>query len=82
MDTEEIMRRLRDLGWSVTDVAVNQAGRFVKRVEHTGGLSVVMFNDDLADLATGRAQIEEIIERNKGADLADPWPVPSNTHRN
>jgi hypothetical protein len=34
-----------------------------------------MFQEDAADLASQRAAIDEIIARNKGADLADPWPV-------
>jgi hypothetical protein len=70
----EIAKGLKSQGWQVTDVVVNEAGRFVKRLEHTSGQTVVMFQTDTADLAARRATVEQIIERNRGADLADPWP--------
>lgn len=34
-----------------------------------------MFQEDAADLVLGRATREMIIDRNKGADLADPWQI-------
>jgi hypothetical protein len=74
MDSTEIAKHLKQRGWEVIDVVVNRAGRFVKLIEHTDGRTVAMFAPDTEDLARGRATVEEIIARNVGADLADPWP--------
>lgn len=76
MDYEnKITEGLGLIGWRVADVAVNGAGRWVKLIEHQDGRTVAMFNPDVEDLIGGHASLEQIVERNVGADLADPWPV-------
>lgn len=75
MDSAEIAQRLEPLGWTVIDVAVNGAGQMVKLIQHRDGRSVAMFQPDTEDLVRGRATVEQIIARNIGADLADPWPI-------
>jgi hypothetical protein len=46
----------------------------VHLIQSDSGWDVAMFSEDAADLAAGRVTIDRIINRNRGADLADPWP--------
>jgi len=74
--TEEVWKKLRTMGWRFAKSQVNGAGRMVDLIRHDESRkSIAMFHKDAADLASGRATLEQIIERNKGADLADPWAV-------
>jgi hypothetical protein len=50
-------------------------GRLVHLVRHVSGCRVAMFQEDAADLVSQRATIDEIVARNKGADLAGPRPL-------
>jgi len=72
MDLQEIVRRLHDSGCEIARSQVNQKGRFVHLVQPW---DVAMYEDDIADILLGRGTLNDVIERNKGADLADPWPV-------
>ena len=77
MDEEKQTELLAARGWRIADSRLNGDGRLVILLEHEQHPSVAMFKPDVTELATGRATIEQIMERNKGADLADPWPVPA-----
>ena len=72
MDIQEITEHLRDAGCHIARSQVNQKGRFVHLIQPW---DVDLFQDDVTDILYGRATLGEIVERNKGADLADPWPV-------
>jgi len=74
MDIEEIVRRLRDTGCRIERSRLNEKGRFVHLVQPW---DVVMFQEDIVDILCGRATLREVMRRNDGADLANPWPVPS-----
>jgi hypothetical protein len=74
---EGVEQRLQGSGWSVADVAINRRGRAVYLLMHGDRRSVAMFRPDIEDLIAGRATLDQIIARNRGADLADPWPVES-----
>jgi hypothetical protein len=78
---DPIRAQLTSAGWRMTDQAVNDAGRHVCLLTHTNGCAVAMFFSDVHDLAKRRASLDQIIARNKGADLADPWPVGIVTSR-
>ena len=75
MDTAELVRKLRDRGCRIVHTQVNGAGRHVHLVKHQSGWSVAMFQADAADFVRGRATLAAITTRNRGADLADPWPI-------
>lgn len=72
MDIQEIVRHLQDKGCVIARSQVNQKGRMVHLVQPW---DVAMFHKDIADILMDRATLDEVISRNKGADLADPWPV-------
>jgi glycine cleavage system regulatory protein len=72
MDLQEITRRLQDRGCAIARSQVNQRGRFVYLIQPW---NIAMFQEDIADILSGRATLDEIIDRNTGADLADHWPV-------
>lgn len=63
------------LGWKIINMQINSDGINVLLLLHRDGRSVAMFRRDAEDLARGRATIEQIIARNQGANLADPWPA-------
>jgi len=42
---------------------------------------LAVFEEDIDDILCGRGTPKEVIERNRGADLADPWPVASHRTR-
>lgn len=73
MGIEEIVQRLHGLDCVIARSQVNQKGRMVHLVQPW---DVAMFHEDLADILTGQAKLPDVICRNKGADLADPWPAP------
>ena len=73
MDVEEISSRLKEVGCTIAKTQVNQRGRHVHLVQPW---NVAMFLEDVSEVLTGQATLQEIIDRNKGADLGDPWPVP------
>jgi hypothetical protein len=72
MAIQEIDRRLQDEGCIIARSQVNEKGRMVHLVQPW---DVTMFHEDIADILMGRATLDKVIRRNKGADLADPWPV-------
>lgn len=72
MDIEQIVRLLRERGSAIARSQVNAGGRFVHLVQPW---DVAMFHEDIADILSGRATLSEVVRRNRGADLADPWPV-------
>ena len=72
MDFEEIGRRLHEKGCVIVKSQVNSKGRMVHLVQPW---DVAMFQEDIADILVERATLGQVIARNKGADLADPWPV-------
>jgi hypothetical protein len=72
VDLQEITRRLYDAGCYVERTQVNREGRLVHLIQPW---NVAMFQEDIADILCGQATVDEVTERNKGADLADPWPV-------
>ena len=72
MGIQEIVQRLHEVDCVIARSQVNQKGRMVHVVQPW---DVAMFHEDIADILTGRATLREVISRNKGADLADPWPV-------
>ena len=72
MDIQEIVRHLQDKGCVIARSQVNQKGRMVHLVQPW---DVAMFHKDIADILMDRATLDEVISRNKGADLAGPWPV-------
>jgi hypothetical protein len=63
------------LGWKIINMQINSDGKDVLLLTHEDGRSVAMFRHDVVDLARRRATVEQIIARNKGANLADPWPA-------
>ena len=73
MTIEEIVIGLHGRGCSIRNSAVNKAGRFVHVVDPW---DVAMFHEDIADVLAGRATVDDVVSRNRGADLADPWPTP------
>lgn len=73
MTIDEIVSGLRERGCSIRDSAVNKAGKFVHVVDPW---DVAMFHEDIADVLAGRASVDEVVSRNRGKDLADPWPTP------
>jgi hypothetical protein len=79
MDMEEISQRLENIGCKIINTQVNSRGRHVHLIKHQSGWSVAMFQEDAADFVSGRSTLEEIIARNRGADLADPWPISEQT---
>lgn len=73
--TEQTFNGLKKMGCSVIHVQVNASGRFVHLIQsEREKWDVAMFSEDAGDLVTKRATIDQIINRNRGADLADPWP--------
>ena len=76
MTSDEILAGLRDIRWQALDYAFNRSGQALWRIGPDRERPHVMFQKDVADFLTGRATLEEIAARNKGADLAF-WPVPN-----
>lgn len=72
---EDLTKKLNAIGCRILHIQFNTFGRHVYLVQKLDGWDVAMFASDAADLVNGRATLDEIIERNKGADLADPWPT-------
>ncbi len=72
MGLQEVMRRLHDAGCHIERSQLNRKGRFVHLIQPW---NVAMFQEDIADILCGQATLDKVVERNKGADLADPWPV-------
>lgn len=72
MDIQEIVVELGRWGCTLARSQVNSKGRFVHLVQPW---DVAMFHEDIADILTGRATLDDVLARNTGADLADPWPV-------
>lgn len=72
MNIEEIIQGLRQNGCVIARSQVNSKGRMVHLVQPW---DVAMFHEDIADILVGQATLDQVIGRNKGADLADPWPV-------
>jgi hypothetical protein len=72
MTIDEIISDLRARGCSIRASAVNRAGRFVHLVDPW---DVAMFHEDISDVLSGRATLAEVVARNRGSDLADPWPA-------
>lgn len=72
MDIEQVASLLRERGCGIARSQVNASGRFVHLVQPW---DVAMFHEDIVDVLTGRSTLTEVVSRNKGADLADPWPV-------
>lgn len=70
----ETRQALRAAGCCVLHSQVNSSGRMVHLIASQDGWDVAMFAQDVTDLVANRATIDEIIARNRGADLADPWP--------
>ena len=70
----DLAERLHRRHWIVAASGRNRSGRTVVRIEQ-GGFSAAMFADDAAELIDGAATLEEILERNKSADLAIGWPA-------
>jgi len=75
MDIKEIAQQLQKMGSKIINTQVNSRGKHVHLIKHQSGWSVAMFQDDAAEFVSGRSTRNEIIARNTGADLADPWPV-------
>jgi hypothetical protein len=75
MQMPELKRRLRQQGCQIVKTQVNHSGQHVHLIKHGSGWSLAMFQSDAADFVRGRATIETIKNRNRGADLADPWPI-------
>lgn len=72
MNIEEIIRGLHEKGCVIARSQVNSKGRMVHLVQPW---EVAMFHEDIADIMVVRATLDQVIARNKRADLADPWPV-------
>jgi len=72
MTIDEIIEGLRVRGCAIVRSQVNASGRFVHLVQPW---DVAMFHEDIADILVGRAALAGVMSRNRGADLADPWPV-------
>lgn len=72
---KELVQRLDSVGCKIIKTQVNRAGKHVHLLRHISGWEQAMFQEDAADLVLGRATREMIIDRNKGADLADPWQI-------
>ncbi len=72
MDIQEIVVELGRRGCTLARSQVNSKGRFVHLVQPW---DVAMFHEDIADILTGRATLDDVLARNIGADLADPWRV-------
>jgi hypothetical protein len=72
MTIEQIVMLLRERGSAIARSQVNVGGRFVHLVQPW---DVAMFHEDIADILSGRATLIEVVSRNRGADLADPWPI-------
>jgi hypothetical protein len=68
--------RLARRGVRVLDAHVNTSGRQVFLLHSTtDGWDVPMFPSDAEDLVNDRATLEQIMERNRAEDLAEPWPA-------
>ena len=72
MNMQEVVLRLQDSGCAIAGSQVNQRGRLVHLVQPW---DVAMFQEDIADILSRRVSLDEVINRNRGADLADPWPL-------
>lgn len=72
MVATDVVRRLNDRCSFVQHVQRSASNRFVYLVQPW---DVAMFLEDIKDILAGRATLPEVIKRNRGADLADPWPV-------
>lgn len=72
MDIQEVVLQLRQRGCSIVRSQVNSTGRFVHLIQPW---DVAMFHEDIVDVLTSRATLNDVVRRNTGADLADPWPV-------
>ena len=72
MDINEIVNRLQERGCAIAKSQVNSGGRFVHLVQ---AWDVAMFHEDIVRILVGRATLADVLSRNRGADLADPWPV-------
>ena len=71
MDIKEIRQRLHEMDCVIEKSQVNSEGRMVYLVQPW---DVTMFQEDIADILHGQATLNQVIARNKGANLADPWP--------
>ena len=78
MDIKEINRRLHEKGCLIVRSQVNSKGRMVHLIQPW---NIAMFQEDIADILRDQATREQVIARNKGADLADPWPVALGAER-
>ncbi len=72
MSLQEITKRLHDAGCHIERSQANGKGRLVHLIQPW---NVAMFQEDIADILRTHVTLDKVIERNKGADLADPWPV-------
>src|SRR6267142_5431290 len=70
MDMNQINLRLHEKSCFIQNAQVNKKGRFVYLVQPW---DVAMFQEDIVAILSGTATLEQIIARNRGADLADPW---------
>jgi hypothetical protein len=72
---EETADALRRQGCRILHTQVNASGRMVYLIlSDRDDWDVAMFAEDAADLVRSRATIDQVVSRNRGADLADPWP--------
>lgn len=71
MSIEQIVSLLRERGCTIETSQINSGGRFVHLVQPW---DVAMFHKDIADILSWRTTLTEVVNRNKDADLADPWP--------
>ena len=72
MDIEDIAAELRERGCTIVRSQVNSRGRCVHLIQRC---DVAIFHEDIVEVLSGRATLNEVVSRNRGADLADPWPV-------
>lgn len=75
VDKAEVVGQLKAKDSIIESAQVNGAGRMVYLVRLGSGDRVAMFHTDAVDLVSGRATLSQVIARNVGADLADPWPA-------
>jgi len=77
MDDEDPHQKLAGREARIVSTKRNASGRVIHLVEFASGQRIAMFRTDLIALTRGTVTLDHIVTRNKGADLAGPWPPPA-----
>jgi hypothetical protein len=77
MDGDDPNQKLGGVEARIVSTKRNSLGRVIHLVEFPSGQRIAMFRTDLIALTRGTVTLDHVVTRNKGVDLAGPWPPPA-----